>query len=64
MSFFFSCPKQARRRRRERKSKYRLFITYFYRRFFLDLLGLGILYIIGDFLVFLVDNNLLRSLIS
>src|SRR6267142_6738481 len=34
ISSFFSCPKRARRRRRGRKSRYRIFITYFYRRFF------------------------------
>ena len=34
ISSFFSYPKQARRRRRGRKSRYRIFITYFYRRFF------------------------------
>src|SRR6266436_9117173 len=34
MSSFFSYPKQARRRRRGRKSRCRIFITYFYRRFF------------------------------
>ena len=34
MSSFFSYPKQARSRRRGRKSECRLFITYFYRRFF------------------------------
>src|SRR6267142_7077392 len=44
ISSFFSYPKQARRRRRGRKSRCRIFITYFYRRFFLDLLGLSILY--------------------
>src|ERR1700689_2407596 len=34
MSSFFSYPKRARRRRRGRKSRCRIFITYFYRRFF------------------------------
>ena len=34
MSSFFSYPKQARRRRRGRKSGCRLFVTYFYRRLF------------------------------
>src|SRR6267142_7141063 len=47
ISSFFSYPKQARRRRRGRKSRCRIFITYFYRRFFLHLLGFGILYLIG-----------------
>ena len=62
ISSFFSCPKQAKRRRRGRKSEYRLIVTYFYRRFFLYLLGFSILQ--GGFLVFIVDNNLLKSLIS
>src|SRR6202161_4364743 len=34
ISSFFSYPKRARRRRRGRKGRYRIFITYFYRRFF------------------------------
>src|SRR6266404_8613551 len=54
ISSFFSYPKRARRRRRGRKSRCRIFITYFYRKFFLDLLGLSILYLIGGFLVFTI----------
>ena len=54
ISSFFSCPKQARRRRRGRKSKCsrRLIITYFYKRFFLYLLDFSILQ--GGFLVFTI----------
>ena len=61
MSSFFSCPNQARRRRRGRISRYRTLITYFYRRFFqtYQALAFYILYRGSQFLLSLYPFSLL-----